>query len=235
MNIALYSPNGGSGTSTLTYNLAYDLDFILSHPDDPTMKHHNNIYDLDSTLTTKSLKILQSCDLIMIPTRIDEENIKETLKSIKQLEHYAPIMIIVNNFNHSVYNKYKNLLHPLPQKDLFYIKESESMRESKNRGKFISDLHKDPNSHYHLDSEFYGAYLKILEKIKSYQEVSNTTTKSTITKMGRPIKNVEKKDKKISGYLTKSEFEEFEEFILDKDMTIASLVRKAVLVYIKNH
>lgn len=55
------------------------------------------------------------------------------------------------------------------------------------------------------------------------------------TKMGRPAKEGEKKDKKISSYLTQSEHSVFKTFALEKDISDSTLVRKAVLAYIENN
>lgn len=61
----------------------------------------------------------------------------------------------------------------------------------------------------------------------------NKTSLQQQTKMGRPPIKGEKKDQKITAYLTKTEYTLLESVAAESDLSVSNIVRKATLAYIK--
>ncbi len=252
MIITFYHQFDGVGKTSLAYNMSKDFDFDLISNTNSVIETiyperakivkklqviHNRdiIYDM-SDLAYKNIDIFKASNLVVIPSNYDINSINETINTVNEVNRYCQnILIIVNRIMPQTEKKYKNNINILKalNKELMFMNESEAIRVSMHTGKTLTELYEDDSLQFRPNS-IYANYQKILEKAKELLQKSDKSIIKEGIKMGRPPKEeAEKKNKKITGYLTQKEYKKLELIALEQDITISYLVRKLTLEYLK--
>ena len=115
MKIVFWNKKGGVGKTSLAYNVARDLGYFLQSNDDSIIEIayegkakitsnikvlDNCVYDLGGFVDNQANKVIESADLIVIPTVYDLNALRRTLSTIKDVYHInknAKVVIVANN------------------------------------------------------------------------------------------------------------------------------------------
>ena len=161
MRIAFFNTKGGTGKTTLAFNVAKDLDMPLITNDGSVLKkvypnkvkivkelkvYNDNkvdiIYDLGNCLFPDTTNVLKYSHLVVVPTTLDIDALDKTINAVHKIEGYCETIIIVVNrtesqtISKSNYTQAIALLKKLG-KELFMLRKSELMPNSMFQGQTI--------------------------------------------------------------------------------------------------
>ena len=187
MIISVATKKGGTGKTSLAFNLAKDLDFYLLSNDDSIIEKIYNkakildklevvdvdcIYDLGGFIDKRAKKVFKASDLIIVPTTLDANSIKRAVNTIIEINEYCKnIIIVINRVKEQTLKKYEQSIEILKglEKEIFYIRESEAMTNSIHTGKTITELYNANGLSKKNYNKIYNEYKKILNYIKTFK------------------------------------------------------------------
>jgi len=185
MIVTIFNKKGGTGKTSLAFNLAKDLDFFLLSNDDSVIEDiypekarvmdkveiiesQNIVYDLGGFIDPSISTIFKGSDIVIIPTTLDVNSIKRTINTVMEIHAYTKdIVIVINRVQKAKLYKYKQSIEALKGlgKDIIYIRETEAVPNSIHMGKSFTELYNEgglSKSHY---KGIYEDYTKLLERI----------------------------------------------------------------------
>ena len=161
MRIAFFNTKGGTGKTTLAFNVAKDLDTLLVSNDGlflkkiypnkakivKNLKVYNDrkvdiVYDLGNCLFPNIAKVLEYSHLVVVPTTLDLHAIEKTINVVREIEDFCEkIIIVVNRTEPQTISKsnYTQAIAVLKKlgKELFMLRKSELMPNSTFHGQTI--------------------------------------------------------------------------------------------------
>jgi len=161
MRIAFFNTKGGTGKTTLAFNVAKDLNMFLITNDGSTLEniYHNKVkivkelevyddskvnivYDLGNYLFSDVTKVLEYSHIVVIPTTLDPDAITKTIRTVQKIESYCGKIIIVVNRTESQTKSKSHYIKSIAQlkelgKELFMLRKSELMPNSMFQGETI--------------------------------------------------------------------------------------------------
>ena len=161
MRIAFFNTKGGTGKTTLAFNVAKDLNMFLITNDGSTLEniYHNKVkivkelevyddskvnivYDLGNYLFSDVTKVLEYSHIVVIPTTLDPDAITKTIRTVQKIESYCGKIIIVVNRTESQTISKSHYIESIAQlkklgKELFMLRKSELMPNSMFQGETI--------------------------------------------------------------------------------------------------
>jgi len=160
MIISIFNKKGGTGKTSLAFNIAKDLDFFLLSNDDSNIeslyphkakvlekiyipKTGNIIFDLGGFIDADLINLFKQSNLIIIPTTLDVNAIKRTINAVLEIKNYNKnIMLIINRISPKTTSKFKESIDVLKKLSLplYRIRESEAINNSIHTGKTILEL-----------------------------------------------------------------------------------------------
>ncbi|MFA5428464.1 MAG: hypothetical protein WC279_09715 [Sulfurimonas sp.] len=183
--ITVFNKKGGTGKTSLSFNLAKDLDFPLLSNDDSVIEkiypgkakildkikliEHDVFYDLGGFIDEGIIEVFKTSSLIIVPTLLDINSIKRTINSIMEINKYNnKIIVVINRVEKKKLNKYELSINALEGlgKELFFIRESEAITNSIHLGKTISQLYIETPLAAHTYKGIYKDYEKLLNRVK---------------------------------------------------------------------
>jgi cellulose biosynthesis protein BcsQ len=184
MIVTVMTKKGGTGKTSLSYNLAKDLDYYLLSNDDSIIEKIYDkakileelelvdvdcIYDMGGFIDKKAKKIFKNSDIIIVPTTLDANSIKRAVNTIMEINTYCKdIIIVINRVKQQTLKKYEQSIEILKGlgKEIFYLRESEIMTNSIHTGKTITELYNKNGLSKKNYKKVYEEYEKILKYIK---------------------------------------------------------------------
>ena len=185
MIYTFYNKKGGTGKTTLSFNLAKDKDYIWLSNDDSVIpdiyekgqildkikvyKDKNIVYDLGGYIDNQCIDLFKASDKIIIHTLLDVNSIKRTINTILEIDKYCQnIIIIINKYTTKNIEKFKQSIDILKgfDKDILYLKESEAYVNSIHTGDSIKEQYKKSNLTKHTYKKVYKEYKIVLTHIK---------------------------------------------------------------------
>ncbi len=183
--ITLFNKKGGTGKTSLAFNIAKDLDYFLLSNDDSVIekiyeekakimdnlevvKGANIVYDLGGFIEADTIEIFKASDLILVPTTLDINSIKRTINTVEELENFnSNIVIIVNRINSKRAEKYKESLQALTElnKEILLIRESEALVNSMYKAQTILEQYKSNALMRNALKGITEDYMKLLKRI----------------------------------------------------------------------
>ena len=183
--ITFYNKKGGTGKTSLSFNVAKDLDyFLLSNDDSVIEKIYEEkskimeelevvrgakiVYDLGGFIEKETIEVFKASDLIIVPTTLDINSIKRTINTVQELEDYnSNIIIVVNRIQSKTAHKYKESLEALNSldKEILLIRESEALVNSLYKAKTILELYKENALMRNAYKGIVEDYMKLLKRI----------------------------------------------------------------------
>ena len=183
----------GTGKTAIAFSIAKDLAYFLLSNDDSVIediypnkakvldklvvkKNENIVYDLGGFVDKGILEVIKNSDKVIIPTTIDINSIKKTIKTAMEVNKYcSDIIIVVNRVKKDKVYKYKQSLDALNGlgKKVIFISESEAFTNSIHSGKSITELYEDKTNT--LSKQQYrgvfSEYSQLLKEIKSWVQI----------------------------------------------------------------
>jgi len=186
--ITFFNKKGGTGKTSLSFNLAKDLDYFLLSNDDSVIEKvypekskimeelevvrgANIIYDLGGFIEKETIEVFKASDLIIVPTTLDINSIQRTINTVIELNEYNDnIVIVVNRIQKAKANKYKNSLEALAKldKEILLIRESEAFINSMYKGETVIEQYKSSPL---LRNAYKGIVEDYMKLLKTIQEV----------------------------------------------------------------
>ena len=186
--ITFFNKKGGTGKTSLSFNLAKDLDYFLLSNDDSVIEKvypekskimeelevvrgANIIYDLGGFIEKETIEVFKVSDLIIVPTTLDINSIQRTINTVIELNEYNDnIVIVVNRIQKAKANKYKNSLEALAKldKEILLIRESEAFINSMYKGETVIEQYKSSPL---LRNAYKGIVEDYMKLLKTIQEV----------------------------------------------------------------
>ena len=186
MIITFYNKKGGTGKTSLSFNVAKDLDFFLLSNDDSVIEKiypdkakvmeelevvrgAKIVYDLGGFIEAETIEVFKASDLIVVPTTLDINSIKRTINTVQELEEYNEnILIVINRIQAKTAKKYEDSIRALNNldKDIVLIRESEALVNSLYKAKTISELYNESALMKNAYKGIMEDYRKLLKKIK---------------------------------------------------------------------
>ena len=184
MIVTIMTKKGGTGKTSLSFNLAKDLDFYLLSNDDSIIEKIYDkakivdklevvdvdcIYDLGGFIDKKAIKVFKASDIIIVPTTLDANSIKRAINTIDEIDIYCKnIVIVINRVKKQTIKKYKESIKILEdlKKDIFYLRESEIITNSMHTGKTITELYNKNGLSKKNYKNIFSEYQQILKYIK---------------------------------------------------------------------
>jgi len=184
--ITFFNKKGGTGKTSLSFNLAKDLDYFLLSNDDSVIEKvypekskimeelevvrgANIIYDLGGFIEKETIEVFKASDLIIVPTTLDINSIQRTINTVIELNEYNDnIVIVVNRIQKAKANKYKNSLEALAKldKEILLIRESEAFINSMYKGETVIEQYKSSPLMRNAYKGIVEDYMKLLKTIK---------------------------------------------------------------------
>lgn len=185
MNITVFNKKGGTGKTSLSFNLAKDKNFFLLSNDDSVIEDiypekskiletltipngGNIVFDLGGYIDKGIVNVFKESDIVIIPTTLDINSIKRTINTVIEINPYCKdIIIVINRVKKQTLDKYKQSIEALKGlgKEIFYINESEGMVNSIHLGKTITELHNHNKLSKSQYKNIYKQYNKLLERL----------------------------------------------------------------------
>ena len=184
MIVTVMTKKGGTGKTSLSFNIAKDLDYYLLSNDDSIIEKIydkakildelevvdvNVIYDMGGFIDKKAKKVFKASDIIIVPTTLDANSIKRAVNTIIEINGYCKnIIIVINRVKKQTLKKYEQSIEILKGlgKDIFYLRESEIMTNSIHTGKTITELYNTNGLSKKNYKNVYEEYEEILKYIK---------------------------------------------------------------------
>ena len=184
--ITFFNKKGGTGKTSLSFNLAKDLDYFLLSNDDSVIEKvypekskimeelevvrgANIIYDLGGFIEKETIEVFKVSDLIIVPTTLDINSIQRTINTVIELNEYNDnIVIVVNRIQKAKANKYKNSLEALAKldKEILLIRESEAFINSMYKGETVIEQYKSSPLMRNAYKGIVEDYMKLLKTIQ---------------------------------------------------------------------
>jgi cellulose biosynthesis protein BcsQ len=184
--ITFFNKKGGTGKTSLSFNLAKDLDYFLLSNDDSVIEKvypekskimeelevvrgANIIYDLGGFIEKETIEVFKASDLIIVPTTLDINSIQRTINTVIELNEYNDnIVIVVNRIQKAKANKYKNSLEALAKldKEILLIRESEAFINSMYKGETVIEQYKSSPLMRNAYKGIVEDYMKLLKTIQ---------------------------------------------------------------------
>lgn len=179
MIITFFNKKGGVGKTSLSYNVARDLDFYLLSNDDSVIaesyekakvlkeielyKGENIIYDLGGFVDKNAIEVLKASDLIVVPTIGDINSLKRTVNTVKELQEFNKKILVIGNIvkpnDQDFISKFVNAQ--------FFIRESKVFQNTLIEEKSISDLVQESKFNEYRYRNIYKDYVEFLNFIKT--------------------------------------------------------------------
>lgn len=186
MILTMYNKKGGTGKTSLAFNLAKDLEYFLLSNDDSVIEKiypekskimdsleviegENIVYDLGGFIEAETIEVFKASDLIIVPTTLDINSIQRTINTVAELnELNENIIIVINRIQAKTAHKYEESIKALNQlgKDILLIRESEALVNSLYKAKTITELYKESALMRNAYKGIMEDYLKLIKKIK---------------------------------------------------------------------
>ena len=175
---------GGTGKTSISFNLAKDLNYYLLSNDDSIIEKIYDkakivdeleavdvdcIYDMGGFIDKKAKKVFKVSDVIIVPTTLDANSIKRAVNTIIEINTYCKnIIIVVNRVKQQTLKKYEQSIEILKGlgKEIFYLRESEIMTNSIHTGKTITELYNQNGLSKKNYKNIYDEYKQILNYIE---------------------------------------------------------------------
>ncbi|MFK7779869.1 MAG: hypothetical protein QM490_01870 [Candidatus Gracilibacteria bacterium] len=184
--VTFYNKKGGTGKTSIAFNVAKDLDYFLLSNDDSVIEKiypnkarimdtleviegENIVYDLGGFITNEIIDVFKASDLIVVPTTLDINSIQRTLNTVYELSEYCNnIIIVINRIQKKTAHKYEQSIEALKQldKEMFLLRESEAFVNSLYKGETISEMYKGSPLMRNAYKGVMEDYIKIIKRIK---------------------------------------------------------------------
>jgi len=184
MIITVMTKKGGTGKTSISFNLAKDLGYYLLSNDDSIIEkiydkakivdelevvNTDCVYDMGGFIDKKAKKVFKARDIIIVPTTLDANSIKRAVNTIIEINVYCKnIIIIINRVKQQTLKKYEQSIEILKGlgKDIFYLRESEIMTNSIHTGKTITELYNQNGLSKKNYKNVFNEYQQILNYIE---------------------------------------------------------------------
>lgn len=183
--IVFYNKKGGVGKTSISFNVAKDLDFFLISNDDSTIEkiykdkakilnkietiEANCIYDLGGFIDHNNINIFKEADIIFIPMLLDINSLKRTINTVAELlEFNENLVIIINRVNEYNKKKYSQFYDKIKELELpiFELNESQSLTNSTLTGETILEQFEKNALNKKALQNIVSNYIKILDYIE---------------------------------------------------------------------
>jgi cellulose biosynthesis protein BcsQ len=183
--VTFFNKKGGTGKTSLSFNIAKDLGFPLLSNDDSVIEdiypnkarilpeiqviEHDCIYDLGGYIDVGIIDIFKSSSTVVVPTTLDINSVKRTINTVMEVNKYCEnIIVVLNRVKKDKMQKYKQSIEALKGlgKKIILIRESEAITNSIHLGKTISELYNESNFSKNQYKGIYSDYQELLNDIK---------------------------------------------------------------------
>lgn len=182
--ITVFNKKGGTGKTSIAFNIAKDLNLPLLSNDDsviediypnkakiiPDIKliEHDCVYDLGGYIDSHIIDIIKNSSTIIIPTTLDINSIKRTINTTIEIDKYCSNIIIIINRVKANIKKYNQSINALKQlnKKIIYFRESEAINNSIHLGISIIELYNQSNLSKIQYNAIYNDYVNLLNILK---------------------------------------------------------------------
>jgi len=184
--ITFFNKKGGVSKTTTSFNISKDLNYYLLSNDDSVIEeiypkkakvmeklqiinNQNIVYDLGGYIDKGIIELFKQSDIIVIPTTLDINSIKRTINTIKEIESYSKeIIIVITKYQKRTLSKYKQGIKALTSlnKEIYYLRESESYINSLHLGKTISEMYYEGGLNKSRYELAFNEYQQLLERLK---------------------------------------------------------------------
>lgn len=183
MIVTVMTKKGGTGKTSISFNLAKDLDYYLLSNDDSIIENIyekakvldelevvdvDTVYDMGGFIDKKAKKVFKSSDLIIVPTTLDANSIKRAVNTIIEINTYCDdIIIVVNRVKDQTLKKYEQSIEIIKGlgKKIFFLRESEIFTNSIHTGDTITTLYNKNGLSKKNYKKVYKEYKQILDYI----------------------------------------------------------------------
>lgn len=185
-SVAFFNKKGGTAKTSISFNIAKDLDYYLLSNDDSTIEEIypkmakimdeiefiediESIYDLGGFIDNSAIEVFKNVDYIFIPMLLDVNSLKRTINTFIELSEYNDnLAIIISRVKPNDEKKFKQFYEKLEMLEcpIFEIRESEAFRNSTLTSETITEQFNKNAFNQRSMKNVYNEYSKLKQFIK---------------------------------------------------------------------
>jgi len=210
MIVSVFTKKGGTGRTSIAYNIAKDLGWYLLSNDNSIIEEQYDkakivsefslvnpdidcVYDFGGFINKSSMHILEKSDLIIVPTTLDANSVKRAVNTITEISaNCGDIVIVINRIKSTTIKKYTGYIGALKGfgRKIFQLRESEIMINTIHNSETINSLFNKNKLNKRIYKSIHTEYNLILDEIKRTKIVTQFNLDLTTVLDAKKLKSL---------------------------------------------